>query len=213
MRLLNTPAARILGSVVSWLLFSLCFTLLFESGRMLMGLGGSCASGGPYVIETPCPDAVAIFTPLSILGGLAAAAIGLIFARGFGTPVVLWAWPVLFVGLGIDFLLASFQPGGAANLVVAIVFLVMGLVPLGFVWRVGVRRLFVGTTDARDRSFMDERGPVRIFSFGAAPPDDSRRVTAGDWALALGICLPCVALGVWLGLILFGVAAAEPVPR
>ena len=97
---MNGPAARMLGSAVSWLLFSISFTLLYQVSAVVMGLGGFCASGGPYVIETQCPDAVVIFAPLSIFGGLIAAAIGLFFARGFGTPLVIWAWPILFVGLG-----------------------------------------------------------------------------------------------------------------
>lgn len=216
MRLVNTPAARVLGSAVSWLLFAFCFTLLFESARMLMALGGSCASGGPYVIETPCPDAVAAFTPLSIFGGLAAAAIGLFFARGFGTPVVIWAWPVLFVGLGVDFLLASFQAGGTANLVVAIVFIIMGAAPLVFVWRASARSLLLGTTDTGDRSFTDGRARASVLGYGAARTGETRSATAADWALALGISLPCIVIGVWLALMLFAATSgspAQPVPR
>ena len=53
--------------------------------------------------------------PLSIFGGLAAVAIGVFFARGFGVPVVSWAWPILFVGLGGGFLFVgvlAFAVGG-----------------------------------------------------------------------------------------------------
>ena len=198
-RLINSPAARVLGSAGSWLLFTCSFTLLYLTSAIVMGLGGSCASGGPYVIETPCPDAVLVYAPLSIFGGLIAVAIGLLFARGFGTPVVVWAWPILFVGLGIDFLLASFMPGGVANLVVAIAFLAMGLIPLIIVLRVGAARLLVGTTNARDRPFLDARGPTPIFGIGSRSGDrDAVPASAGDWALALGVSVPAIVVGVWL---------------
>ena len=141
-----------------------------------------------------------IFAPLSIFGGLLAAAIGLLVARGFGTPLVIWAWPILFVGLGLDFLRASFLPGGVANIVVGIVFVVMGLVPLVVVVRVGAARLLVGTTNAHDRPFRDGRGPTPIFHVGRAGDEESAvPATARDWALALGVSVPSVIVGVWLG--------------
>jgi len=124
------PLWRVLGSAASWLLFTFCFTLLFLGSAVVMGLGGYCASGGPYVIETECPDAVVATMPLSIFGGLAAVAIGAIFARGFGTPLVSWAWPILFVGLGLGFLVASTAPGGITFLIIGILFVLMGGVPL-----------------------------------------------------------------------------------
>ncbi len=68
MALTNGPAARVLGSAVSWLLFSTSFTLLYQVSAIVMGLGGFCASGGPYVIETQCPDAVVIFALTAIAG-------------------------------------------------------------------------------------------------------------------------------------------------
>jgi hypothetical protein len=204
MRLMNGPAARVGGSAASWLLFAFCFTLLYLTSDLVMRLGGSCASGGPYFIETPCPDAVLVFAPLSIFGGMAAVAIGLLFARGFGTPLVVWAWPILFVGLGLAFLFAAFVPGGAANLVVSIVFIAMGLVPLVIVLRVGAARLLIGTTNVHDRAFRDGRGPTPIFHLGGDIDDRSAApATAGDWAHALGISLPAIAIGTWLGLMLF----------
>lgn len=208
---MNGPVARVLGSVLSWLLFSLSFTLLYQVSAVVMGLGGFCASGGPYVIETECPESVVIFAPLSIFGGLIAAAIGLLFARGFGTPLVLWAWPILFVGLGLDFLRASFLPGGGANVVVGVVFVVMGLVPLLIVLRVGAARLLIGTTNAHDRPFRDGRGPTPIFHVGRAGDDETAQPAgAGDWAIALGISAPSIIAGVWLGLILFRSVGAAP---
>lgn len=208
MHILNSPLARVLGSAVSWLLFTLSFTLLYQSAGVVMGLGGFCASGGPYVIETECPESVLLFTPLSIFAMLIAAAIAAFFARGFGTPLVIWAWPILFVGLGMDFLFASFVPGGTSNLVVAIVFIVMGLVPLVIALRAGVARLLLGTTDAHDRPFRDGHGPTPIFQLGKrSGDDDARRATARNWALALGVSVPSVLVGVWLALVWFRTAS------
>jgi hypothetical protein len=209
MRVLNNPVARVLGSAVSWLLFVFCFTLLYRTSAVVMALGGSCASGGPYVIEVECPESVLLFAPMSIFGIFIAAGIALVFARGFGTPLVLWGWTILFVGLGIAFLLASFAPGGVAFLVVAILFIAMGLVPLLIVLRVGAARLLVGTTNAHDRPFRDERGPTPIFRTGArSRDDDAQEATAGDWLRALGIPLPAILVGVWLGVAAFAAAAA-----
>jgi len=208
MRLLNGPPARVLGSAVSWLLFTVSFTLLSQVSAVVMGMGGFCASGGPYVIETQCPDTVVVFAPLSIFGGLIAAAIALFFARGFGTPLVIWAWPILFVGLGIDFLLASLVPGGLANLIVGIVFVAMGLAPLLLVLRVGAARLLIGTTDAHDRPFLDGRGPTPIFSLGSRGDDEGAApATGGDWVRALAVSVPAILLGCGLGLTIFRAAA------
>jgi hypothetical protein len=185
-----------------------CFTLLHQVSAVVMGLGGFCASGGPYVIETECPEAVVLFAPLSIFGGLIAAAIGLFFARGFGTPLVIWAWPVLFVGLGLDFLFASFVPGGVTYLIIAILFIVMGLAPLVLVLRVGAARMLIGTTNARDRPFRDGRGPTPIFHIGRGAADgDAEPATAGDWVRALGISVPAILVGVWLAQLAYAAAA------
>ena len=48
-------------------------TLLFLGMRSVMKIGGTCASGGPYLISSPCPKGV----PLVVLGGIWG---GLVFA-------------------------------------------------------------------------------------------------------------------------------------
>ena len=45
---------------------AMCLTLIFLSMRAVMDVGGFCAEGGPYVIETHCPDGV----PLLLVGGI-----------------------------------------------------------------------------------------------------------------------------------------------
>ena len=209
MRVLNNPVSRVLGSAISWLLFTASFTLLYQAGAVVMGLGGYCASGGAYVIATQCPDAVALFAPLSIYSGLLAVGIGLVFARGFGTPLMIWAWPILFVGLGVDFLLASFLPGGVSNLVVAVVFIVMGLAPLLFVVRSGARPLLIGATNARDESFIERGRPVILFTgWGRRAGEEPIPDRPADWLVALGLSFPMILIGVWLGVLMFRAASA-----
>lgn len=200
------PLWRVAGSLASWLLFSLCFTLLYLGSSTVMGLGGYCASGGPYQIEVQCPEAVVMFVPLSIFGGLGAVALGVLLARGFGTPLLSWAWPILFVGLGAAFLIASAQPGGITFLICGVLFLAMGGFPLVLEVRASLRALFLGTTDAGDRPFVAEGTPRGTLWRVATRRDDQAdpvAPTAGDWALSLGILVAGVVLGVYLGFLLF----------
>ena len=123
---------------VAGLAFSLA--TLWLSMRAVMGVGGACASGGPYVPAVECPDVVVALTPLSIIGlfvfgGLAfwgGASIGAGWAG-----VISLAWPALFLSLGWNFLEFGLNPPGAEPgelawgwLVSAVVFGLMGGVPL-----------------------------------------------------------------------------------
>lgn len=205
-----SPLWRVLGSVGSWLLFSICFTLLYMGSATVMGLGGFCASGGPYVIETECPDAVVAYVPLSIFGGLAAAAIGAIFAQGFGTPLISWAWPILFCGLGAAFLIASTAPGGITFLIIGILFVIMGLVPLVLEFRASAQRIFLGSTTASDVRFVESGrarySPTQLTHWGARESGEAVVPTGGDWALSIGILVASVALGIYLAMLLWAAA-------
>jgi hypothetical protein len=208
MKRFATPLWRVLGSFVSWFGFTFCFTLLYLGSAVVMGLGGYCASGGPYVIETECPDAVVAVVPLSIWGGLLAVAIGAIFARGFGTPVVSWAWPTLFIGLGTAFLIASTQPGGITFLIIGIMFVIMGAVPLVLEVRASIPNLLIGTRNVAGDPFVDNGNGRRspLAAIGRRFSDDSAQPvtpTAGDWRLALGISIVAIGLGIYLANLLF----------
>jgi hypothetical protein len=204
----NGPLWRVAGSFVSWFVFTLSFTLLYLGSAVVMGLGGYCASGGPYVIETECPDAVVAFVPLSIFTGLAAVAVGVIFARGFGTPLVSWAWPILFIGLGAAFLISSTAPGGISFLIIGIVFVAMGGFPLVLEFRASAPALFLGTTNAADAKFelgAGRRSSLIASSWVRRDGDSTETLppTAGDWALSLGILIAAASLGVYLAWLLF----------
>jgi hypothetical protein len=174
---------------------------------VVMGLGGYCASGGPYVIETECPDAVAVTVPLSIFGGLASVAIGTFFARGFGTPLVSWAWPILFVGLGAAFLISSTQPGGVTFLIVGILFVAMGGFPLVLEVRASVRNLLLGTTNVAGVKFTprgnDKASFMQLSRWDRSDADGTIAPTAGDWTLALGLTVVAVGLGIYLADLLY----------
>lgn len=193
---------RYLGAVLSWGLFALCFSLLYRGSATVMGLGGFCASGGPYEIEVECPAEVVATLPLSIFGGIAAVGVGLFLARGFATPLVAWAWPVLFVGLGIAFGVAGFTvEGGGTNLVIAALFVLMGLAPLVLTVRAVPRVLVLGWTRADDRPFaMDARRPVVNLPATRQPLAASGEPVpprALDYLVAITVPAVSAAAGVW----------------
>ncbi|MEP6841895.1 MAG: hypothetical protein ABJA11_00145 [Pseudolysinimonas sp.] len=205
---LSSPLWRYLGSAVSWLLFTFCFTLLAVGASIVMGLGGFCASGGAYVIETQCPAVVAWSTPVSIFGGLIAVAIGFAVARGFGTPVISWAWPILFIGLGLAFAGSGLAAGveGIVFDLLALMFIVMGGVPLVIELRANPQGFLLGSTNAEGTKFAtSETGRRSLYSFSGAAPNPAGPVlpTARDWALSLGILLVFGGIGVYLALQIF----------
>jgi len=62
------PLSAYLKYLVGVAGLGLWLTILWLSMRAVMEIGGACASGGPYEIAVPCPDAVVAFMPLSIIG-------------------------------------------------------------------------------------------------------------------------------------------------
>ena len=229
---LSSPLWKYIGSAASWLLFTFCFTLLAGGAVIVMGLGGFCASGGPYVIETQCPDVVTWSAPLSIFGGLIAVGIGVIAAGGFGTPLVSWAWPILFIGLGLAFAGSGIVSGvdGIVFDLLAGMFILMGGVPLVLELRADPQGFFLGTTNADGRTFITrDTGHRSIYSFTQAgernqpypglqvldqdaehlvanPKAEPIAPTARDWALSIGILLVFAGLGVYLAMQLFAAA-------
>jgi hypothetical protein len=110
-----------------------CLTILYLSMRSVMAVGGTCASGNtPYAIRTPCPTGVPGLMIGSIFLGL-----GFLFLyalSAIGPNLVFLAWPALFLSLGWNFLDFGLNPpggtGGGGWLVCAVVFILMGGVPL-----------------------------------------------------------------------------------
>jgi hypothetical protein len=118
---------------VAGLAFSIA--LLWLGMRAVMGVGGFCAEGGPFVIETPCPPGAELMFlafPLGFASG------GLMLWKGFSLGgayglLPLLAWPALFLSLGWNFLEFGLQASGGLALgwlVPGVMFVLMGGVPL-----------------------------------------------------------------------------------
>jgi hypothetical protein len=128
-------AAKATMLTVGTLGFVFCLTLLYQSMRAVMDVGGACASGGAYQIRTPCPEGVAWVAPVSIFGMLLFAAIGFlgVFSEG-GPRFYVFSWSALFLALGWNFLEYGFDPPGGGSsagwLVCGFVFVAMGGLPL-----------------------------------------------------------------------------------
>ena len=194
-----TPAARLLGAAGSWFLFAACFTLLFQGAVVVIALGGSCASGGPYEIAVECPDNVAAFVPLSIFGGLIAVGIALFLANGFGTPLAPWAWAILFVGLSVAFAWG----GGVVGWGIFALFAVMGAVPLVIELRANPLRTFVGSRSVRGEAFAFRGNERRGIMSDSAPREGAGTPNAGHLLTGLGIPVVAATLGVLAGLAIF----------
>jgi hypothetical protein len=196
-------ALRYLGMAVSWAGFALSFTVLFLSMRAVLAVGGFCAEGGPYVIETHCPGDTGWLTPLSVFLGLASVAIGVLVARGFGASLMLLAWPILFIGLSINFLQAGFPGGGQVDLtgvLLSAMFLLMGAVPL-VLW---LRRPGNAVAAVAGTSRIDgvTAGSVSLeFRAGADSSDLGLRPI--DYLVLIPLWLVEAAIGVWLGVLWF----------
>lgn len=207
----DAPGWRFAGAIVSWAMFAFFFLGLYQAAAVVIGLGGYCASGGPYVIETECPEAVIVFAPIGIFGMFAAAGIALFFARGFGVSLVAWAWPILFVGLGIQFILGAVGGVGIiSNIIVGVMFIVMGLVPVWFV--ISSKALaptLVGSVNVVGARFAYEGKARRYFGLTPTEAEEVTTPTPVDWVIALGLWVVSVALGSWLSVTAFNALATS----
>ncbi|WP_395656046.1 hypothetical protein [Nocardioides sp.] len=96
---------RVATLYASVLVMLMMLTWVFLSMRSVMDIGGSCGSGGPYVVANPCPDHVALFMTLGIPVMLLSAFLGSAVAVGLGAPTLLLPmWWLLFGSLGWNFL-------------------------------------------------------------------------------------------------------------
>ena len=204
----DAAATRVLGSAFGWFSGALAITLLFQVSSAVAALGGFCARGGPYVIETECTDAIVAFAPTSILGGLVAVAIGATLAQGFGASLLAFAWPALFVSLSVVFFQTFVLGGDWVGLIIGVLFVAMGLAPLVLMLQAAPQRLLLGRVDAQGRPFW-EAHPARahVLSLRTPPAAGENHPSAGDWMLALGTAIVPALGGIWLGLVWFGSVA------
>jgi hypothetical protein len=204
-RRFDSPLVRLAGAVVSWAMFAFFFVGLYQTSAVVLGLGGYCASGGPYVIETECPEAVVIFAPLGIFGMFAAAGVALLFARGLGVSLIAWAWPILFVGLGIAFLVgAAGGQGVIVNILLGLMFVAMGLAPVWFlISSKSVVPTLVGSVNIGGARFAYEGKARRYFGLTPTEAETETAPTSLDWVIALGLWLIAAGVGAWLSVLAF----------
>jgi hypothetical protein len=153
----ESVAARTRGAVaifVSLGLVAAALTLLWLGMRSVMDIGGFCAEGGPFVIEHHCPKGVAAIMPLSIWGGVIAGGVYLWQTIKHKVPSLVWLfWPALFLSLGWNFLQYGIDPPGGGGLVwgwliCAILFILMGGIPLAVALPFMVRRYGQGDPES-----------------------------------------------------------------
>lgn len=123
-------------------------TMLYLGMRSVMEIGGACADGGPFVPAVRCPEGV----PVMILGGIWGAIIclGVYVWQTIKNKVpsfIGFAWPALFLSLGWNFLEFGLNPPFGEGLewgwlVCAVLFVLMGGLPLVFVVKPVVRNFF-----------------------------------------------------------------------
>ncbi|GAA3825713.1 hypothetical protein GCM10022226_53090 [Sphaerisporangium flaviroseum] len=152
-----------------------CLTMLFLGSRLVMSIGGSCGSGGPYVAATPCPDGLGWIMPVSIIGGMIAVGVYAVSLLPVGPRLILLAWPALFLSLGWDFLEAALDGSGVewAFMVCAVIFALMGGAPLLFLFnRATLRAVFWGPAPKVVPPPVTPRGSVRWTTSIVLPGDD-----------------------------------------
>jgi hypothetical protein len=205
-KLLATPFTRAFGAFLGWFLYLLNFTLLILCFAGVAAVGGRCASGNTaYVIKTPCPAGATIFLPWVIFGMLIAVAIGFLLSQGFGTPLVVWAWPILFCVLGLGF----FAIGGVEGIIFGIAFIGGGLIPLIIELRGGVKRVFIGTNNLAGQQILERNTAKKGLVLRGTPNGDGA-VPAGLASWVLGPALFWIGAlgGIYLGLVWYSAVAS-----
>jgi hypothetical protein len=128
------------ATVVCVLLVAIGLTWSFFSMRAVMGVGGACADGGPYVSAQPCPDGavlIAIAVPVMLLSAM----IGSVAAISINAPnLLIPMWGFLFGSLGWNFLEFAFKGGDVvwSWLICGVMFELMAL-PAIFAILVGLK--------------------------------------------------------------------------
>jgi hypothetical protein len=200
----RTPAVRLGGYTLGWFLIALGIALLAQMAIALSDLGGFCARGGPFEIETECTDRIALWGTTSPWIGLAGVAIVALAAGGFGVRLLALAWPMLFVSLGAVFLRTFVISADGTGLGLGIMFIVMGLAPLALELYSSPQRVLLGVVDARGRRLAESRPARPILTPAApAPGPDAVPPTVLHGILSLGLVALAVSAGVSLAIALF----------
>ena len=177
------------------MLVSLAALLLMTWALYHLVRTGTCASGGPYVSARPCPEGTgakilglmgAIFA-LLIGGGIYAARGNRGYGATLGMGIVLWS--LLFISLAAATFVAAFGPANnddpgarTAAIVLAIVFLPMGILPLIGAVGFGFGRKRLKGQASETVSQYPKPAPPQ---FNFSPPPTAPGAPAGDVAARL----------------------------
>jgi hypothetical protein len=179
--------------------------LFAYSVTAVLEVGGTCASGNtPYVIAVQCPKNADAFMPWCIFAALFAIAVAIYLGQGFGTQLIMIAWPVLFCSLGAVFLAEFFATGDPTGLIIGALFVVMGLIPLVIELRGSVQRVFLGSINIRGQRFYEGPRARRSMMSPSTPnPEGAVSPTATDWLTSFVITMVGVVGGVLLAYLWF----------
>lgn len=175
---------RAIGAFIGLAGVCLCLTTLFLSMRSVMDIGGTCATGGPYEIASPCPDAVGWLFPVSIVLGIVFGIVYVVSSLPLGGGgLAIFFWSALFFSLGWNFLEYGFDPPGAGEgpvwgwVVCGVLFWILGTPPL-LTLLPSVRRAGrAGAARPGSRSWRNPTPRAPLTSKAMAFPDDA---FAGD---------------------------------
>jgi hypothetical protein len=187
----NRPIVKLAAYVLSWFIVSTSLALTGYAAISVGQVGGRCASGNTaYAIQVQCPQLALDFLPWTIFTGLIGVALAVALAGGIGIQLRVWAWPALFIGGGVLFLLG----GGVVGWLCGILFLVMGLVPLVLELKASVQRVFLGQFNIFGQQFKESAKAQPSFSSRKMPnPPDAIKPGIGDWAIdILGFLIPAI---------------------
>jgi len=177
--------------LISPFVFSFCLACFYLGMRGIMRLGGFVARGGPYEIAHPAPDWVWVF-PLAIFLMIASIFVSIFAAsRVSGPNIMALSWSGLFILLGWNFVQFGFGIGMGGQLAVgwiicAVMFVLMGLIPLVFILR----------------SFFRSLGKRRMVSYEAGT-GDSPESGGLSWSTSLILQTAFCGGGFWLGITFF----------
>jgi hypothetical protein len=203
----SRPVVKLVAYVLSWFIFAISLALTGFAFLSVASVGGFCASGSSaYVIQNQCPAAAVDFLPWTIFTGLIAVGLAVALAGGIGFQLRVWAWPILFGGGGVLFLLWNNVTGYLCGAL----FVVMALVPLAIELRASVQRVFLGSFNIFGQQFRESPKAQPSFSSRTMPnPPNAVRPGIGDWAVGiLGFLIPAAA-GLYVATLWFAALASN----
>ncbi len=177
--------------MLSPFIFSFSLACIYLGMRGVMRLGGFVAVGGPYEIAHPAPDWIWLF-PLSSLLLIGSMFISLFAASRINGPnIMALSWSGLFILLGWNFVQFGFGIGMGGGLafgwvICAVMFMLMGLIPLIFILRSFFRSL---------RERMNSGSAT-----GTRTPGADRQLA---WNTSLILQVVLCGAGFWLGMTFF----------